>query len=49
MKLGLRFVTVDEVDQVLAEALDLKLSTPSDQISQPCVPSQRTERPLMRQ
>ncbi|WP_297289138.1 endopeptidase La [uncultured Flavonifractor sp.] len=49
VKLGLRFVTVDEVDQVLAEALDLKLSTPSDQISQPCVPSQRTERPLMRQ
>ena len=49
VKAGLRFVAVDEVDQVLAEALDLKLSTPSDQISQPCVPSQRTERPLMRQ
>ena len=49
VKAGLRFVTVVQVDQVLAEALDLKVSDPTDQMAQPHAPAQTAERPNLRQ
>ena len=49
VKAGLRFVTVEQVDQVLAEALDLKVSDPTDQMTQPHAPAQTAERPNLRQ
>ena len=49
VKAGLRFVTVEQVDQVLAEALDLKVSDPTGQMAQPHAPAQTAERPNLRQ
>ena len=49
VKAGLRFVPVEQVDQVLAEALDLKVSDPADQLAQPHTTAQTAERPNLRQ
>lgn len=49
VKAGLRFVPVEQVDQVLAEALDLKVSDPTGQLSQSHAPAQSAELPAMRQ
>ena len=49
VKAGLRFVPVEQVDQVLAEALDLTVSDPGPELSQPHAPAQTAERPAMRQ
>ena len=49
VKEGLRFVSVEQVDQVLAEALDLKVCDPADQLAQPHAPAQSADRPNLRQ
>ena len=49
VKAGLRFVTVEQVDQVLAEALDLIVSDPGPELSQPHAPAQTAELPNLRQ
>ena len=49
VKAGLRFVTVEQVDQVLAEALDLIVSDPGPDLSQPHAPAQTAELPNLRQ
>ena len=49
VRAGLRFVTVEGVDQVLAEALELKVAAPAGELAQPHVPAQSAERPSLRQ
>ena len=49
VRAGLRFVTVEGVDQVLAEALELKVAAPARELAQPHVPAQSAERPSLRQ
>lgn len=49
VRAGLRFVPVEGVDQVLAEALDLKVSDPADQLAQPHAQAQSADRPNLRQ
>ena len=49
VKAGLRFVPVEQVDQVLAEALDLKVCEPAQPLAQPHTGAQTTERPNLRQ
>ena len=49
VKAGLRFVPVEQVDQVLAEALDLKVCEPAQPLAQPHTGTQTAERPNLRQ
>ena len=49
VKAGLRFVPVEQVDQVLAEALDLKVCAPDGALAQPHTGAQTAERPNLRQ
>ena len=49
VKAGLRFVPVEQVDQVLAEALDLKVCEPAQPLAQPHTGAQTAERPNLRQ
>ena len=49
VKAGLRFVPVEQVDQVLAEALDLKVCAPDGALAQPHAGAQAAERPNLRQ
>ena len=49
VKAGLRFVPVEQVDQVLAEALDLKVCEPAQPLTQPHTGAQTAERPNLRQ
>nr|WP_317323235.1 endopeptidase La [uncultured Flavonifractor sp.] len=49
VRAGLRFVPVDQVDQVLAEALELKVTDPAEQLPQPHAPAQTAELPNLRQ
>ena len=49
VRAGLRFVPVEQVDQVLAEALDLKVCDPGVELAQPHAAPQAAELPAMRQ
>ena len=49
VKAGLRFVPVEQVDQVLAEALDLKVCAPDGAMAQPHGAPKTAERPNLRQ
>lgn len=49
VKAGLRFVPVEQADQVLAEALDLKVCEPAQPLAQPHAAPQTAERPNLRQ
>ncbi len=49
VKAGLRFVPVEQVDQVLAEALDLKVCAPDGTLAQPHGAPKTAERPNLRQ
>lgn len=49
VKAGLRFVPVEQVDQVLAEALDLKVCEPAQPLTQPHTGAQTAEWPNLRQ
>ena len=49
VKAGLRFVPVEGVDQVLAEALDLKVCAPGVELTAPAAVTQGVERPNLRQ